>query len=649
MSKFMCRTMLSTSPQVNATRAVRASGIPRRGAVHILVLIAGLLAFARPARAEADWRSDWELPAGFSLKIDAEGFDFPTAIAFVPNPGPDPKAPLYFVTELRGKVKVVTRDRSIHTFAEDFFHLRPDVELPSPDAEMGMAGIVLEPRHGYVFVSFAYQDANKVLRNSLVRFDSQPGTFGLKAGRATSFSGLFRNDISRVTHQIGAMVIDGDALRVSVGDGGQHLKSHDMASTLGKVLRMDFNGTPLPDNPFYDPGESNRVSQYVWALGLRNPFGLCLVDGRLFASENGFEIDRFLEIRRGQNHGWDGTDWSIGMNVPAVFHPTVAPVHLIWLPADNTLFPPEHRSKFYIALAGGRSLKAGLATLDLDFATGRLRSAPGQFLQHLAERKRELDPVAVAVGPDALYVVNLYPVRKEKDARGAVLRITHEPENLFTHQLDADDRAHLLMTRKGCYSCHGQKANDLNVAPPLDRVTLVPRILERLASPDYRASVRELDRLDSESFRSHRAVRQQILATRGIAQAELWMKHRILEPMFDRQASAMPNLGLTEAEAAEITAYLIRRNVGDVGVTGFVKSLAHPITVGPPKRRHLAGALALGFGLAIGLLLPWRAYRRLSARRRAKHYHDTELLRRAGQSVRANRSESSSDSSATKL
>ena len=63
--------------------------------------------FAATAGAESDWRSEWELPPGFSLKIDTEGFDAPTAIAFVPHPGPDPKSPLYFVTELRGKVKVV--------------------------------------------------------------------------------------------------------------------------------------------------------------------------------------------------------------------------------------------------------------------------------------------------------------------------------------------------------------------------------------------------------------------------------------------------------------------------------------------------------------------------------------------------------------
>ena len=179
---------------------------------------------AAAGTAHEDWQSDWELPDGFQLRIDAEGFDYPTAIAFVPNPGPDPKSPLYFVTELRGKVKVVTRDRSIMTFADNYFPIIPPKELPDPDGETGMAAITLDPKHGYVFVSFAYPGAGRILRNGMARFDSQPGVFGTKATGATSFSTLFKDDISRITHQIGSMILDGETLLISVGDGGQHLK-----------------------------------------------------------------------------------------------------------------------------------------------------------------------------------------------------------------------------------------------------------------------------------------------------------------------------------------------------------------------------------------------------------------------------------------
>src|SRR5215216_2606758 len=130
----------------------------------LMVLSASVAAAAhRTQSAPFDWRSDWAVGSGFALSIDTEGYQFPTAIAFVPHPGPGPKDPLYFVAELRGKVKVVTNDRSVYTFAENSFRLTPREELPSIEGETGQAGLCLDPRHGYIFVTFAYQDAAGVL------------------------------------------------------------------------------------------------------------------------------------------------------------------------------------------------------------------------------------------------------------------------------------------------------------------------------------------------------------------------------------------------------------------------------------------------------------------------------------------------------
>ena len=55
----------------------------------------------------------------------------PTAIAVVPNLGSGPKDPLYFVAELRGRIRVVTNDRSVHTFAEGFVGFTPEKEQGS--------------------------------------------------------------------------------------------------------------------------------------------------------------------------------------------------------------------------------------------------------------------------------------------------------------------------------------------------------------------------------------------------------------------------------------------------------------------------------------------------------------------------------------
>jgi glucose/arabinose dehydrogenase len=588
-----------------------------RAALFLLV-VAGSLACRAPSEPvePTSWMSDWELPEGFTIGIDVEGFDFPTAIAFVPHPGPGPKSPFYFVTELRGKVKVVTNDRSVYTFAEVEAY-RPADELPDIDAESGLAAVTLDPVHGYVFVSFAYQDKHKLLRNNIVRFDSEPGVFGLKAGAMHSFTDILKADIARVTHQVGAMVIVGDEMYVGVGDGGQHFQSQKLDNTLGKVLRMSLDGKPLPDNPFYEDEEVWNSRNYVWALGMRNPFGLCRVNGRLFATENGFQIDRFIEVHRGQNLGWDGTDWSIGMNSPMVFGPTtVSPVHVAWLPEDNPLFPPAYRSKFYVALHGGQTYNAGLVTLEYDFAGSRLAGRPRQFLLHTSEKKQRVQMIGVAVGPDGLYAVPLYPVRREKGAKGVVLKIAYAPGKEFRKHLASDDKVEVLMTQRGCFSCHGRQPTDLNVAPPLDRETLVPRVLLRLRTKDYREQLAEIEALNMRPYSDFKEARRQVMAASGMDQARLWIRFHVLEPKFDRISSAMPNLDLTDAEAEEIAEYLVRRNIGDVGVAGFFKSLILPYVYGPASRRHLPGAFAMGFVAASGLIAASYFGRKLVKRRR---------------------------------
>jgi hypothetical protein len=44
---------------------------------------------------------------------NTERYHYPIAIAFAPEHGENTKDPLYFIAELRGKVKVVTADRIV--------------------------------------------------------------------------------------------------------------------------------------------------------------------------------------------------------------------------------------------------------------------------------------------------------------------------------------------------------------------------------------------------------------------------------------------------------------------------------------------------------------------------------------------------------
>lgn len=79
--------------------------------------------------------------------------------------------------------------------------------------------------------------------------------------------------------------------------------SQDMASNLGKVIRLNDDGSVPSDNPFADQG---GVAAEVWSLGHRNPLGLAFDgDGRLWVHEMGPQHgDELNLIERGENYGY---------------------------------------------------------------------------------------------------------------------------------------------------------------------------------------------------------------------------------------------------------------------------------------------------------------------------------------------------------
>jgi glucose/arabinose dehydrogenase len=558
-----------------------------------------------------DWRKDWATQNGFTVDIDTDGYDLPSAIAFVPDPGPDPKDPLYFVTELRGKVKVVTNDRSVYTFADNFFQLVPKEELPYIYGQVGLAAIALDPSHGYVFVSFAYQDEHKILRNNIFRFSSQPAIFGLKATGALSFRDIFKADTTSPGHFIGGMVVEGSTLFVSVGDGFQPTRAQDLNITSGKILRMTLDGKPLRDNPYYDNDEITSAKNFVWAVGLRNPFGLASANGRLFAADNGLDIDRFLEVRRGENYHWDGTDWSIGMNALMVFSPAAAPVQLTWLKKDSSVFPSEYRSKFYLALASNRSQTRGIVALDYDFSRSLMASRPTQFLQYVGSNENQM-PVGVAFGRDGLYVVPIHHVKDDKGAKGAVLRVRYEPDSKAKNLPKGFETAQAIMLRASCVHCHGFDDTDTTrPGPPLDDETLVPRILKRLESKEYQESLRSIQAMNIEPYVLYRKARQEVMDATDTERARLWIKYRLMDPRFDQLTPVMPVPGLNEAEAETIADYLVSR-YGKSEIRTVSKRLLRRLI--PPElgRRHIVIAFVAGvlsaFGAYLTLVLIRKVY-----------------------------------------
>ena len=105
-------------------------------------------------------------------------------------------------------------------------------------------------------------------------------------------------------HYSHRMVFGADGkLWVSSGERQKFTPAQDMQSNLGKVLRLNDDGTPAADNPFQNQGE---VAQQVWSLGHRNPLGLAFdAKQQLWNVEMGPKGgDELNLVKRAKNYGY---------------------------------------------------------------------------------------------------------------------------------------------------------------------------------------------------------------------------------------------------------------------------------------------------------------------------------------------------------
>lgn len=173
----------------------------------------------------------------------------------------------------------------------------------------------------------------------------------------------------------------------------------------GKILRLNPDGAIPEDNPFYT--QTTGKYRAIWAIGLRNPFGLAFQPetGRLFETDVGQSSwEEVNEIVRGGNYGWPKAE---GMSTDAAFrnplhaYPPVVGRSIVgaaFYPRASRpevsagLFPDKWRGKFFFADWAAHWIKA----LNPD--------APAEVVTFA---KGLNAPVALEVAPDgSLLVLN---------------------------------------------------------------------------------------------------------------------------------------------------------------------------------------------------------------------------------------------------
>ena len=136
--------------------------------------------------------------------------------------------------------------------------------------------------------------------------------------------------------------------------------SQTLANLLGKLLRINADGSIPTDNPFYS--QASGANRAIWALGLRNPYTFDVQPGTGLMYINDVGEASWEEINRGVaggNYGWpDGEGYTTN---PQFQSPVYAYSHgsganqgfaivggAFYNPANAT-FPSQYVGKYFFA------------------------------------------------------------------------------------------------------------------------------------------------------------------------------------------------------------------------------------------------------------------------------------------------------------
>lgn len=397
--------------------------------------------FASLARAsETPWTIEND-----ALRIEriATGFQLPVDLAFAP-PTDEPDGPWLYVAELYGAIRLIRRDGSISTYAENLLDFGAEGPFPG-EGEQGIGGIAIDPRSGDLFVSLPRVDGKEAPAPRVIRLHS------LDEGRTASISSLVLEleGVEHVaSHQISNVTLGPDRkLYVHVGDGSQIELASNPDVYTGKILRLNLDGSAPADNPFYDSSDGITARDYVFALGLRNPFGgdWRAANGRLYVVDNGPGHDRLIEAAPARDYLWNGSDES--MFHYALFNwVRAAPVRLAFLQLETfggSGFPEDYLDAAVVTESGptwaaGPQTRGKRLTLLRFGVDGQVESA--EELVRYAGFGRGT-AAALAAGEDGIYFSDLYPDSAPSpfDHGASIFRIRYGGVARFGLHLPPDD------------------------------------------------------------------------------------------------------------------------------------------------------------------------------------------------------------------
>ena len=228
-------------------------------------------------------------------------FDEPWALAFLPDGR-------LLVTEKKGTLFIVTQDGE---------KSRPVGGVPDVDygGQGGLGDVALHPEYsdnGLIYLSYAEGGAGGTRGAAVMR-----AVLNLtdRGGYLSDAEVIWRQypKVVGYGHYGHRLLFDDDGyLWISSGERQKFTPAQDMQSNMGKILRLNADGSVPDDNPFVnfieqDPlVDDEGVYGQIWSMGHRNPLGMATdLEGRLWVIEMGPKGgDELNHIVRGGNYGY---------------------------------------------------------------------------------------------------------------------------------------------------------------------------------------------------------------------------------------------------------------------------------------------------------------------------------------------------------
>ena len=344
-----------------------------------LIAVAALIFTTASAQSEPTAPRTIQTSAGAAVVDEiASGLDHPWGLAFLPDGR-------LLVTERAGRLRIMSAAGKLS---------EPLEGVPAVQAlgQGGLLDVALDPAfktNRTIYLSFA-EGGEGGTSTALVRAT-------LSDRRIENVKLIFRQ-LPKVTgsgHFGGRIAFARDGrLFLTTGERQKFEPAQDLKSHLGKVIRINTDGTVPPDNPFVGRADAKPE---IWSYGHRNVQGAAIdpVTGALWTIEfgpaGGDELNR---PEAGKNYGWPLVSWGDhydGRNIPKPStRPDLADAVKYWNPSINPSGMTFYTGAMFPAWKNNL-LVAGLGPLGIVRLTIANGKVAGEERINLGERIRDVE------------------------------------------------------------------------------------------------------------------------------------------------------------------------------------------------------------------------------------------------------------------